>query len=169
MTDWNRNSSERPLPFTRSRAVTFTINNFTLDDYSKFLHYKAAYIVVAVEEGESGTRHMQGYMHFDSAQYFTKLKKAFPTAHMEAAVAPAQANFDYCNKGDVAPEGIITEWLYHGKYWMGNGLTEEMGVRPLNNGSRKGRLHEGQWVYMMITPLNIMNRRRSHEREVGLD
>lgn len=88
----------------RSRGYCFTINNFTDDDIvyvmSLYDDNSADYLVAGFETGESGTPHIQGYVHFPNAVKFDSLKSIIYGAHIEQANGTPQQASDYCKKDD---------------------------------------------------------------------
>lgn len=89
-----------------NRAYTFTLNNYSEEEYKSILSIKAKYIVVGKEVGDSGTPHLQGYVYYANARSFVSVCKGLPRAHVEVAVAGATSNFEYCSKdGDFVEVG----------------------------------------------------------------
>lgn len=85
----------------RSRKYCFTINNFTDTDVQKILDIsecKLNYLIVGEEIGESGTPHLQGYIHWKNAILFKSMKKMFPRAHYELTKGTDNENKVYCSK-----------------------------------------------------------------------
>lgn len=85
---------------SRSRSWVLTINNPNEEDTRQVLSLaeEAKYIIVGKETGTCGTPHYQGYVCFDNARSFEKLKKLLPRAHLQPAVASAVQNQKYCSK-----------------------------------------------------------------------
>lgn len=92
---------------SRSRAWTFTINNYTDASYDAIKEVDCKYLVVGKEVGEKGTPHLQGYIYFDNAKTLRAAKGLLPQQpHMEVAKGNAQQNFEYCSKdGDFFEKG----------------------------------------------------------------
>lgn len=90
----------------RSRAWCLTINNFEEEELETIKGLKGiVYAIVGNEVApETGTRHLQVYLHYKNATKFTTLKKKFPTAHIEPAKGTAEQNKIYCSK-----EAVIYE------------------------------------------------------------
>lgn len=67
----------------------------------------------------SGTKHLQGYIHFKNARSFEAVKKLLPRAHVEPQIATNEQAINYCKKPESkdlsVPEGE--------RFWEG-------GVRP---------------------------------------
>lgn len=61
-----------------------------------------------LEKGEQGTPHIQGFIKYDNARHFKKVKKSLPDgAHIEVAKHPFKS-WEYCTKEDTRVEGPIT-------------------------------------------------------------
>jgi len=97
---------------TQSRGIAwcFTLNNpdevdvlipqsWNPDDYK--------YLVYQLEEGEAGTRHLQGYISLKNQMQFSAFRKWFPDerAHIEVSKGTAAQNRAYCTKEDGRIEG----------------------------------------------------------------
>lgn len=98
------------INMSRHRAWTFTINNDTFDDLSRFHDYEYfTYLIFGFERGEKkGTRHIQGYCVCHQPQSRKTLSKIFPRACLEAAKGTAQHNYTYCTKeGDFYEYGTL--------------------------------------------------------------
>ncbi len=84
----------------RSRCWCFTLNNHTENEVAH-LHgniFEACIDFAAQEEiSESGTPHIQGYLHFQHAKSFQFMKDSLPRAHFEPA-RKWQAARQYCLK-----------------------------------------------------------------------
>lgn len=85
---------------SRSRGYCITINNFTISDTDTFkkLCENAEHWIYGEEVGESGTPHLQGFIYFKNARYFSAIKKVLPNAHIETAKGNIIQNFEYCSK-----------------------------------------------------------------------
>lgn len=104
---------------SRCRSYCFTINNYTDEDVAniELLRDVAGYLVVGIEQGESGTPHLQGYVYFKEAKTFTSVKKKLPRAHIEVSKGTAEDNRLYCSKdnnllvecGDIPRQGARTD------------------------------------------------------------
>lgn len=108
---------------TKSNNYIVTINNPTIDVHQFLEKIKVAgfkYARVQLEQGENGTRHLQGCFG-GKATRFTVINKLLPDAHIEAAKSPYDA-WEYCGKEDTRVEGPV-----------------EFGVPPANR-ARKGDL-----------------------------
>lgn len=87
---------------SKSRAYSFTINNYNDDDCKKIIELKddCRYIIVGKEVGdEKKTPHLQGYVYFESPRYMKAIsKKYLPRAHIEISKGSAFQNQSYCEK-----------------------------------------------------------------------
>lgn len=96
-------------PQARRRNWCLTLNNPDEDPDTWSGRYRThsnfKYMVMQVEEGETGTMHYQGYVEFDAPLYFNAVKKLCPQAHLETRKGTAQQARDYCMKGDTRKEG----------------------------------------------------------------
>lgn len=88
----------------RSRRFVIVINNYTEELFTQ-IHTKlrgqknVKHYILGKEVGEEKkTPHIQGFIEFNSGVYFSKMKKDYPTAHIESAKGTLKANFDYCSK-----------------------------------------------------------------------
>lgn len=86
----------------RSRGWCFTINNYTYEDMDNlvFMCDFARYLIVGFEKGKKGTDHIQGFVYFNDAKTFQRIKKYIPGAHIERAKGSVEDNFEYCSKDD---------------------------------------------------------------------
>lgn len=91
----------------RYHGWCFTINNYTDDDicllHCPDLLVEASYIIFGYEIGESGTPHLQGYIHFRPAVQLKHVKNYLATAHLEPAKF-IDKSIEYCKK-----DGYFTE------------------------------------------------------------
>lgn len=95
----NTNSS-----ISQHRRWCFTLNNPSVDTddtLDTLLRSECRRFVFALEVGESGTPHYQGYMEFKNARTFNGVKALIPGAHIEVAKGNAQKNYTYCTKSVV--------------------------------------------------------------------
>lgn len=85
-----------------NRRFCFTWNNYpaTAEEQLRtfFSTKRAVYMVVGREIGESGTPHLQGYIHLKDAITFARFKHYFPSMHIEKAKGNAEQNKTYCSK-----------------------------------------------------------------------
>lgn len=91
---------------SRSRSYVYTLNNYTNQEESAVQAIPCTYHVYGRERGESGTPHLQGYIHFGNARRFDAVKKLIPRAHIEICKSVESA-IQYCKK-----DGDIWEYGY---------------------------------------------------------
>lgn len=91
----------------RSRSWTFTLNNYVEADIVRIIDFNPKYCVIGKEVGESGTKHLQGYITFEHKKSFKQLKGLIPRSHIETAKGTAEQNYVYCTKdGDFVEHGV---------------------------------------------------------------
>ena len=94
---------------TQSRAWCFTLNNPIRDepipDVEDPTKWGAQYLVYQLEEGESGTRHYQGYLYFPSNRRLAALKRLCPRGHFEPRRGTHDQARDYCRKDEGRLDG----------------------------------------------------------------
>lgn len=94
----------------KARSWCFTYNNYTEEDYARICAIDCEYLIVGKEVApETGTRHLQGYVKFYNARYFTSIKALLgPAVHLEAAKGTPEENKEYCSKaGDYFEKGEV--------------------------------------------------------------
>lgn len=98
---------------SRHRSWCFTVNNYSTDEYENlkvWIEQYCTYGIIGLEVGESGTPHLQGYLHRNSPGAMSSLKKLSPRAHWEVALGSAASNKEYCSKdGDIWEYGTLPE------------------------------------------------------------
>lgn len=92
----------------RSNRICFTLNNYTIEDVERILNYendeRIVYMVVGQEIGESGTPHLQGFIHIkeEPKKCGIKFWKSFfsfsQNAHFENARGSDEDSKAYCTK-----------------------------------------------------------------------
>jgi len=94
----------------KSRGWCFTINNYTDLEYNRLQYVACQYIVYGREVGESGTPHLQGYIHFKEKVTMGKIKSLIGTrAHVEKRFGSLEQAINYCKKdGNWTQRGNIT-------------------------------------------------------------
>lgn len=99
----------------RSKYWCFTINNYSELDLSSLGEAWTAqlftYVVFGKEiGGETGTRHLQGYVELPNRLRFNQVKALLPDGtHIEARRGTAQEASDYCKKdGDFVEHGLLS-------------------------------------------------------------
>lgn len=86
----------------------FTLNNYTEEEFEKFLNYDCKYIIIGKEVGLTGTPHLQGYVVFNATKRPSGVKKVDPKAHWELAKGTSSQNREYCSKdGNHTERGVI--------------------------------------------------------------
>lgn len=97
----------------KCRGWCFTFNNYTEADEQRIKGIACNYIVFGREEApETHTKHLQGYVYFDTQRYFNGVKTMIGgNPHIEAAKGNKWQNRVYCTKtedfwesGDVPKE-----------------------------------------------------------------
>ncbi|MBQ8207036.1 MAG: hypothetical protein IJZ77_06190, partial [Bacilli bacterium] len=63
------------------------------------------YCIFQLEQGEEGTKHLQGFIMFHCGKRFRTIKKMLPMAHIEKARGSNTQNRAYCSKKDTRVEG----------------------------------------------------------------
>jgi len=87
----------------QARRWCFTLNNYTSEDENKlelFAKTKdVGFCVIGRETGESGTKHLQGYVRLQRRIRFGRIKELIsPRAHIEVARGTDAQNEEYCTK-----------------------------------------------------------------------
>ena len=91
---------------SKHRGWVFTLNNYTQDEYDALSRLEPEYIVYGKEVGESGTPHLQGFLHFANPRIMPK--KLIPRAHWEPLRGTPKQASDYCKKdGDFYEHGTL--------------------------------------------------------------
>lgn len=89
----------------RSRNYCFTFNNWESKSWEYLNNIDCKYIVYGREIGESGTKHLQGFISFKSAKTLSATFKTLPGCHVEIANTIDEA-IKYCKKdGDFTERG----------------------------------------------------------------
>lgn len=84
---------------SQSKRWCFTLNNYLEEEYALMMGEPAAkYVIIGREEGEKGTKHLQGYYVFVSNKRFGGVKKIMARAHWEVAKGTTAQNIKYCQK-----------------------------------------------------------------------
>lgn len=96
---------------SRARHWCFTLNNPTEEELSTLYGISATspalqYMVFQLEEGLNGTRHVQGYIEFNTAYRFGMVKRLIsPRIHLEKRRGSREQARQYCMKEDSRLEG----------------------------------------------------------------
>lgn len=87
---------------SRSRNWTFTLNNYTDDEYASLsvINKQIRYIIFGKEIGdENHTPHLQGFVIFHNQKTFDQTKKFFGDRyHIEKTIGSVKQNIAYCSK-----------------------------------------------------------------------
>ena len=70
------------------------------------------YVCFQYECGALGTRHLQGFMHFNRQMDFTVVKEIFPTIHLDKCYEANSYYINYCRKPETKIEGF--DFFSHG-------------------------------------------------------
>lgn len=109
------------MPRVSSSRWTFTLNNYSEQEYASLEDVACKYMVVGKEVGDSGTPHLQGYVVFGGVKRLSAVRRIFSRAHWEMANGDTDSNYGYCSK-----DGDFREW----------------GTRPMNRQEQAGSQHE---------------------------
>ena len=83
----------------KTRGFAWTLNNYTDEEELQIQELDCKYLIYGYEEGDEGTPHLQGYIHFPSPRGWKGVKKMFPDrVHIEHAKGSAWQNYKYCTK-----------------------------------------------------------------------
>jgi len=75
-----------------AKSYVFTLNNYTAAEEAFLRALDCKYLSCGIEEGESGTPHLQGFVTFAKAMRMPACKKLLPRAHWETAIAREAAS-----------------------------------------------------------------------------
>lgn len=101
----------------RGYSWCFTINNDTNDDLETLIDrsHIFQYMIFGFEEGEQGTRHIQGYIMYYTLKSLSQVRQFFPRAALFKAKGTAKQNYEYCSKegcffefGELPQQGKVT-------------------------------------------------------------
>lgn len=98
----------------KSKFWCFTLNNYTEEEESSLQtlatqeNSPVAYLIYGREVGDSGTRHLQGYIEFSGRKRFDAVKRLIgPRVHLENRRGTADEAAEYCQKdGDCFEHGV---------------------------------------------------------------
>lgn len=132
-----------------TRVWCFTINNPANNELPNgWLGVQDA--IWQLEQGESGTLHLQGFVRFDKNKRLSALKKLDATAHWEVCKAPAAA-VDYCSKEDTRIFGPWTIGSPKGKQGQRSDIDEAV-----------ARIAAGDAIVDIISDIPSALRYRNH-------
>nr|QKV51232.1 putative replication associated protein [Crucivirus sp.] len=117
----------------RNRKFCFVINNPTENDWIDLEEIEFRYLCFEQEIGESGTPHIQGYVHFKDAHTIRDLSKKLRRAAIFIARGTAAQNRAYCSKDN-------------------NGTFQEFGEIP-KQGQRNDKLKMSDTIHMPETQI----------------
>jgi len=128
----------------RIRSYIFTLNNYTDEEISQLSSGDYTYIVWGREVGESGTPHLQGFVHFENAKTMSAVHKikGWKRSALQPSVKPLSA-IDYCKKGE-QPHSEWEEFGVDGPNYGKNADLYERGV------FKQGRRSELDAVYELV-------------------
>lgn len=97
--------------YMRSRAWTFTTNNYTDEQCWNLVNLSCRYLVFSFEVAPTtGTPHIQGYVYFHDAKTESYMIKHVGCTWTKPSKGSPQQNFDYCSKtGDYFEFGKMPE------------------------------------------------------------
>jgi len=70
------------------------------------------YVCFQYEQGALGTKHLQGFMHFNRQMDFSVVREIFPTIHLDKCTEQNSYCIDYCKKPETKIDGF--EFFSHG-------------------------------------------------------
>lgn len=82
------------------RSVCYTLNNYTPEQVETLQSIDCTYHVFGKEIGESGTPHLQGFIHFPNAKTFSSMRKLLFNSHLEPRRGTPEQAATYCKKDD---------------------------------------------------------------------
>ncbi|MEM4959609.1 MAG: hypothetical protein QXX12_07065 [Nanopusillaceae archaeon] len=82
---------------SRGYNFCYTLNNYTEED-AVLLSRQGVYSVQGYECGASGTKHIQGYIQFNTQKRLSTLKKIHPRVHWEVQRGTDDQAIAYCKK-----------------------------------------------------------------------
>jgi len=109
-------ATEGPLHFSMSQETDaprraygycFTLNNYSAEDELHLQGLRGVqYLIYGREVGDSGTPHLQGYIHYINNKSFQSVKNDIPRAHVERRQGTIDQAVEYCRKdSDVYEKG----------------------------------------------------------------
>jgi hypothetical protein len=97
---------------SRSRAICFTINNYSLNEVKRLKEsFKdLKYGIFQFERGSNGTKHIQGYAYSKNARTLKGWKEVVGSrAHVEVARGTTEENRKYCSKEETRDSGAFED------------------------------------------------------------
>ena len=140
-----------------ARAYCFTLNNPISDELQ--ICPNERFIIWQVEQGEQGTRHIQGYIELSKPARIAALKKWLPQAHFESRRGSREQARDYCKKEDTRIAGPFERGD-----WEAGGIgarTDLLQIkRKIDNGSQEKEIadeHFESWLNITKDSENTKN------------
>ena len=119
--------SSHPSLNSRSRSWCFTANNYTpelLERIRGSVAQASSFLCFQPERGETGTPHLQGFIHFSNPRALGGLTKLFGRGvHFESMRGTVDQAIDYCSKEDSRDSDAGFAF-------------EEFGIKPVGQGLR---------------------------------
>lgn len=118
----NGQASQSNMPAqTRSKRVRgfcFTLNNYTPEDEEYLQELQCQYLVYGKEEAPTtGTKHLQGYIHFQREKTIQAVRNLMKRCHVEKRMGTLQQAIDYCKKdgeyheqGEIQTKSLGDQW-----------------------------------------------------------
>lgn len=133
----------------RGRGWCFTCNNYTESKQQRLVNTKYKYLVYGRETGESGTPHLQGYIHFECTRTKSQVIKLLgPGFHVERRMGTLDQAIAYCKK---------------------DGDYDEFGEKPKNS-KEKGQAEKDRWgrIVSLAEAGNIAELKQDFPKEMVL-
>lgn len=135
-----------PAPTTtQSRAWVFTLNNHSSVDVPNT--FEGKYCIWQEEQGEAGTKHLQGYIVWNTPKRLSAIKKYAPTAHWEVRRGTHDQAKAYCSKEETRLSGPFT----YGEEPLGSGTRSDLISlkRSIDEGKSQLELFEDHFEPML--------------------
>ena len=90
----------------KSRAYVFTCNNYTDEDIGYLSSLRFQYLILGKEVAPTtGTKHLQGYVHYPEPRTIRAVRKELKKCHVERRLGTIEQAIKYCKK-----DGDWEEW-----------------------------------------------------------
>lgn len=138
-------ANSAPPTTTQSRAWVFTLNNHSSVDVPNT--FEGKYCIWQEEQGEAGTRHLQGYIVWNTPKRLSAIKKYAPTAHWEVRRGTHDQAKAYCSKEETRLSGPFT----YGEEPLGSGTRSDLISlkRSIDEGKSQLELFEDHFEPML--------------------
>lgn len=148
MADVPRNDAPTSVPApttTQSRAWVFTLNNHSSVDVPNT--FEGKYCIWQEEQGEAGTKHLQGYIVWNTPKRLSAIKRYAPTAHWEVRRGTHDQAKAYCSKEETRLSGPFT----YGEEPLGSGTRSDLISlkRSIDEGKSQLELFEDHFEPML--------------------